>query len=322
MVDIILYINTNQRGKTMRVLVTGGAGYLGSVLCQQLLWDGHDVTCVDNLMYGQGNLFHLVSYSGFRFVRADVKDLDRRLIQHADVIIPLAAIVGAPACDKDQINAWNVNYEAINKLMAQVTDQLVIFPNTNSGYGHNTKSVCTEDTPMRSLSLYAESKSMAENRVMQYGNSIGFRLATVFGCSPRMRLDLLVNDFTYRAVTDGFLVLYEPDAMRNYVHIRDVADAFCFAIDNQDLMVGEVYNLGNDSANCSKIELANKIAEHVPGLQVYVSADGEDPDKRNYTVSSDKLARVEFVAEKSLDAGIEELIKGYKLLGRGGHGNV
>jgi nucleoside-diphosphate-sugar epimerase len=306
-----------------RVLVTGGLGYLGSILCEHLLGAGFQVTALDNLMYGTGQqgLYHLCANPAFDFVKGDVRDeaLMRALLREADVVIHLAAIVGAPACDRDPALATAVNLESVRLLnRLRSPRQLVLFPNTNSGYGSTSgESYCTEDSPLRPLSLYGRTKVEAELVLLDSPNAITFRLATVFGMSPRMRLDLLVNHFVHAACKDGYLVLFEQDFKRNFVHIRDVADAMLHAIAHRDRMAGKPYNLGLDSANLSKGELARKIKKHVPNFYIHVAPIGQDPDKRNYIVSSARLREAGFEAKRSLDDGIRELLKGYRMEGRG-----
>lgn len=306
---------------SQRILVTGGAGYLGSILSEHLLRAGHRVTVLDNLMYQQlGALSHLAAHSSFTFVRGDARDAELvgKLMAGAEVIIPLAAIVGAPACERDPELAEAVNLGAIRILhRLRSPRQLVIFPNTNSGYGvQSGQALCTEETPLEPISLYGKTKVAAEQELLSSPNTIVFRLATVFGMSPRMRLDLLVNDFVYRAVTDGYLVIFEKDFKRNYIHIRDVADGFLHAIANAERMAGWPYNAGLDNANLSKAELAAKIREHVPQLYVHFAEIGSDPDKRNYIVSNQRLREAGFEARRSLDEGIRELIQGYRMMGR------
>jgi nucleoside-diphosphate-sugar epimerase len=302
----------------LNVLVTGGAGYLGSVLVGHLLKAGHKVTVLDNLTYHQPSLLRYCRHPNFEFELGDVRDeaLMRRLIKCNDALIPLAAIVGAQASDRDPLLTKSVNYEAIVLLNSiRSRDQMVVFPCTNSGYGTKSGDVyCTESSPLEPISLYGRTKVEAEKVLLDSGAAISLRLATVFGVSPRMRLDLLVNDFTYRAVTDGFLVLYEKHFKRNYVSIEDVAKVFCFSIEHYDRMKGEAYNVGLDDANLSKEELALKIKQYVPRLYVHEAAVGSDPDKRNYIVSNEKIGRVGFRAQHSLDEGIQQLIKGYRML--------
>jgi nucleoside-diphosphate-sugar epimerase len=303
-----------------RVLVTGGAGYVGSVLCQHLLAAGYRVVVLDNLLYGEQSLWHLCGDPRFDFVCGDARDprLVGELLADCDLIVPLAAIVGAPACDRDPALARSVNLEAIVQLnRLRSAQQLVVFPTTNSGYGAKSSSVhCDEDTPLEPISLYGETKVEAERILLDSPNTISLRLATVFGTSPRMRLDLLVNHFVYAAVTDGYLVVFEKDYRRNFVHVRDVADCFVHCIEHAEGMVGRAFNLGLDSANLSKAELAAEIQRHLPRFYVHFAEVGSDPDRRNYVVSSRRLQQAGFVARRSLDDGIAELIKGYRQLGR------
>lgn len=310
----------------IRVLVTGGAGYLGSILNEHLLRAGYRVTVVDKLIYRQYSLFHLCANPAFDFVMGDVRDegLMSRLVKDADVIIPLAAIVGSPACDRDPWLAQSVNLEAIqllNRLRSH--NQLIVFPNTNSGYGTQTGDVfCTEDTPLEPISLYGQTKVQAEQELLETPNTIVLRLATVFGMSPRMRLDLLVNHFVYAAVTDRYIVIFEKDFKRNYIHIRDVADCFLYCIENAENMKGRPYNVGLDAANLSKAELAAKIRTYVPDFYIHFSEIGSDPDKRNYIVSNQRLRDAGFEAKRSLDEGIQELLKGYRLMGHAPFKNI
>jgi nucleoside-diphosphate-sugar epimerase len=246
------------------------------------------------------------------------------LIRKADVVIPLAAVVGAPACDRDPWLTRSVNLEAVAMLnRLRSPNQLVIYPTTNSGYGTQSSEVfCTEDTPLEPISLYGQTKVQAETLLLQTPNVISLRLATVFGISPRMRLDLLVNHFVYAAVTDGYLVIFEKDFKRNYVHIRDVADCFLHCIEQSSRMAGRPYNVGLDAANLSKAELALKVKEYVPRFYVHFSEVGSDPDKRNYIVSNRRLREAGFKARRSLDEGIQELLKGYRMFGRSPFKNV
>lgn len=303
-----------------KILVTGSSGYLGSILCEHLLDVGYRVTAIDNLMYGQNSLFHLCANPAFDFVCGDVREeeLMSGLLKEADVIIPLAALVGAPACKRDPWLAKSVNLEAvqlINRLRSP--KQLLVYPTTNSGYGTQSgETYCTEETPLEPISLYGQTKVQAEVEVLNSPNAITLRLATVFGMSPRMRLDLLVNHFVYAAVTDGYIVLFEKDFKRNYIHIRDVADCMIHCIENADRMVGRPYNAGLDAANLSKEELALKVKEYVPNFYIHFAPIGSDPDKRNYIVSNQRLREAGFEAKRSLDEGIQELLKGYRMMGR------
>jgi nucleoside-diphosphate-sugar epimerase len=310
----------------MRVLVTGGAGYLGSVLCERLIDAGYHATVVDNLLYQQNSLFHLCHRQQFVFVYGDVRDelLMKQLVTQADVVIPLAALVGAPACDRDPSFARSVNLEAIrlvNRLRSP--RQLVVYPTTNSGYGAKTGDVfCTEETPLEPISLYGQTKTQAEQELLESPNVITLRLATVFGMSPRMRLDLLVNHFVYAAATDGYIVIFEKDFKRNYIHIRDVADCFVYCIEHAQRMAGRPYNAGLDAANLSKEELALKIKELMPNFYVHFAEVGSDPDKRNYIVSNQRLRDAGFETKRSLEEGIQELFKGYRMMGRGSFKNA
>jgi nucleoside-diphosphate-sugar epimerase len=311
---------------TKKILITGGAGYIGSILTEHLLAQGNLVTVLDNLMYSEQNLFHLCGNPDFDFVFGDARNerLVSPVVSQADVIIPLAAIVGAPGCDLDPLMATSVNLDAIRMInRLRSPSQLIIYPTSNSGYGTKTGDVfCTEETPLEPISLYGRTKSDAEAAVLDSPNSITLRLATVFGMSPRMRMDLLVNHFVYAALTDRYLVIFEKDFKRNYVHIRDVADCFIHCIENSTAMVGRPYNMGLDNANLSKEELALRIKEYIPDFFVHFSEIGSDPDKRNYIVSNQRLREAGFEARRSLDGGICELIKGYRMFGRSPRKNI
>ena len=310
----------------LQILVTGGAGYLGSVLVPALLRAGHAVCVLDNFMYGTPSLLECCADSNFQVIRGDCRDEAtlRRALKTCDVIIPLAAIVGAPACQADPVAARSTNLDAVLLLLRlRSAVQRVIFPTTNSGYGVGEKGAfCTEATPLRPISLYGVTKVEAEAAVLEAGNAVTFRLATVFGMSPRMRLDLLVNDFVYRAVTDRAVTVFEGHAKRNYIHVRDVARAFLHAIENFSQMNGEPYNVGLSDANLSKLELCAAIRKKIPQF-VYLEAPvGEDPDKRDYIVSNAKIEATGFKPQFSLDAGIDELIKGYTILRRQQYSNL
>jgi Nucleoside-diphosphate-sugar epimerases len=304
----------------MRILVTGGAGYIGSVMVPELLRAGHQVTVLDNLMFEQTPLLDVCYMDGFEFVRGDVRDtgLVKRLMRDAEAIFPLACLTGAPLCKKDPLAAQTVIVDAVREMLEHRSPgQLLIFPTTNSGYGVGQEGRhCTEETPLRPISAYGKLKCEAEAMILDAGNSVTFRLATVFGASPRMRLDLLVNDFTYRAVNDRFIVLFEADFKRNYIHVRDVSRAFMFALDNWDVMRDEVYNVGLSDANLSKWELCEAIAEHVPGFCFVRAEVGEDEDKRDYVVSNAKLEGVGYAPAFPLTMGLAELVKGYRIVRR------
>lgn len=311
---------------THNILVTGGAGYIGSTLVPELLAKGHKVTVLDNFMFGQSSLNHACRYPNFDIVKGDIRleETVAPLIKKADVIIPLAAYVGAPLCKRDPIGAQSVNVDAIN-LMLQLAskDQRILMPTTNSAYGTGDENnYCTEESPLRPISKYAIDKVEIEKRLMDHPNAISFRLATVFGMSPRMRLDLLVNDFAYRALNDRFIVLFESHFKRNYVHVRDVSQVFQHGIANFDAMKGEIFNVGLSNANVSKWELCERIKKHVPDF-VFIEAEvGKDPDQRNYIVSNEKIEASGFKPEVSLDAGLGELVKGLRMISKSGFGNV
>lgn len=302
----------------VKIFVTGGSGYIGSILVPELLDAGYQVTVLDDFRHGMNTLALSCLNPNFDVVRGDCRDerLVRPLAAKADYVIPLAAIVGAPLCERDPISANTINYDAVKMLLGFLRpDQRVIFPVTNSGYGVGEKGkFCDENTPLRPISIYGRTKVQAESEVMQRGNGVSFRLATVFGFAPRMRIDLLVNDFTYRAVRDRAVVIFEGHFKRNYIHIRDVAYGFMHAIDNFDRMKNEVYNMGLSEANLSKIELAQRIQRHLPKFTYLEAAVGDDPDKRDYIVSNAKLEAMGWTPKVSLDQGIEELIKGYRMI--------
>lgn len=311
---------------SFNILVTGGAGYLGSVLVPELLKLGHKVTVLDTFMFGQNSLLECCVNSNFDVIRGDAREEDtlKSILKNIDYIIPLAALVGAPLCGRDNIGTITTNRDAIVSLTKLASkEQRIIYPCTNSGYGIGQKGTyCTEETPLKPISLYGIAKVEAEKALLDRGNAISLRLATVFGMSPRMRIDLLVNDFTYRAVKDRFVVVFEGHFKRNYIHIRDVARAFIHAIDNFDTMKNEPYNVGLSDANLSKLELCAKIKEQVSDF-VYLEAPiGEDPDKRDYIVSNEKIEKTGFKPVHSLEMGIKELIKGYRIITNSKYSNV
>jgi nucleoside-diphosphate-sugar epimerase len=308
------------------ILVTGGAGYLGSVLVPALLADGHRVTVIDNFMYRQNSLAACCSDRNFSVVNGDVRDeaTIRELLAKADIVIPLAALVGAPICARDPVAATSINRDSIAMMLRHLSpQQRLLMPVTNSGYGIGTAGLeCTEETPLRPISRYGIDKVEAERMALERENSISFRLATVFGMAPRMRIDLLVNDFVYRAVYDGFLVLFEAHFKRNYIHIRDVARAFQHGIARFESMRGKPYNVGLSDANLSKLELCERIKAQLPKF-TFIEADvGEDPDKRDYIVSNARIESAGFRTMHSLDDGIAELIKGFSMIRNSMYGNV
>lgn len=310
----------------MNILVTGGAGYIGSVLVPILLEWGHNVTVIDNFMYNQISLLDCCYQPYFKIIKGDVRDpsLIAEHIKNKDFIIPLACFVGAPICDRFPEEARAINLDAINLLLEfRGAGQKIIFPNTNSGYGIGQEGIyCTEDTPLHPISRYGKLKVSAEKAIRKTQDWIVLRFATAFGISPRMRIDLLVNDFVYRAVNDGYVMLYEPQFKRNYIHIRDIARAFLHCIKNFAQMKDEVYNVGLDDANLSKRELCEEIKKEVPNFYFIDAEIGEDPDKRNYIVSNEKIAKMGFVPMFTLQYGIRELIKGYKIIKRSEFSNV
>lgn len=308
------------------ILVTGGAGYLGSVLTPVLLEAGYEVTVLDNFLFRQASLADCCRYDTFSIVRGDCRDreLIRKLLSKADCVIPLAALVGAPLSERDRVGAETINRDAV-RLICEVSSpsQRIFFPTTNSGYGiGGADKHCTEETPLRPISLYGVTKVEAEQAVLDRGNSLTFRLATVFGMSSRMRLDLLVNDFVYRAVTDRAVVLFESQFKRNFIHIRDVARVFLFALDQFESMRDRPFNVGLDDANLSKWELCERIRTHVPQFVFLEAPIGQDPDKRDYIVSNARLAATGFRTEWPLDRGIRELIQGCTVLRNSLYANV
>jgi Nucleoside-diphosphate-sugar epimerases len=310
----------------LNVLITGGAGYIGSILTPALLDAGHRVTVLDNFMFRQVSLAHVCAHPQFDVARGDARDESvlRPLLKDADVIIPLAALVGAPLCDMDKAAAEGVNRDAVLSLIKlSSAQQRIMMPVTNSGYGvGEAGKFCTEESPLRPISLYGRTKVEAEKAVLDRGNAISFRLATVFGMAPRMRIDLLVNDFVYRAVNDRAVVLFEPHFKRNYIHIRDVARAFLHGLDRFETMKDRPYNVGLSDANLSKWELCERIRHHLPRFVFLEAPIGEDPDKRDYIVSNARIEATGYQPAHSLDDGIAELIKGYRMLRNAVHGNV
>jgi len=311
---------------TLNILVTGGAGYLGSTMVPDLLSAGHKVTVVDNFMYDQVSLNHVCSHPHFDVVKGDIRNESTMapLLKKADYIIPLAALVGAPICNKDPVGAQTVNHDAIMMMLKLISrEQRILMPTTNSAYGTGDENnYCTEESPLRPISKYAIDKVEIEKILMQHPNVISFRLATVFGMSPRMRVDLLVNDFVYRAINDGFIVLFEGHFKRNYVHVKDVSRVFQHGINHFQNMSGNIYNVGLSDANVSKYDLCERIQKLIPKFVFMEAPVGKDPDQRNYIVSNAKLESTGFSATVNLDNGIKELIKGYRMLKNTKYGNI
>jgi nucleoside-diphosphate-sugar epimerase len=310
----------------MKILITGGAGYIGSILTPRLLALGHQVTVIDSFMYQQTSLLDCCHNPDLTIVRGDIRhpDVVKKHLAKADVIIPLACLVGAPVCSQKPIEARTINLDAI-KMLADLSGkgQIILSPTTNSGYGIGEEGLfCTEETPLRPVSLYGTLKVELEEYLLATGRAVSLRLATVCGISPRMRLDLLVNDFTYRAVTDRFVILFEAHFKRNYIHVQDVASAFIHAIAKFDSMKGEAYNVGLSEANLSKMELCLEIQKQVPEFCIMESEIGKDPDQRNYIVSNEKIEKTGFKPKVSIQQAISELIKGYQVVRRNDFTNL
>lgn len=303
----------------MKILITGGAGYIGSVLTEALLNNEYTVIVIDNLKFNQLSLLPYVSHPNFKFVYGDVKDktLLKRLVDECEIIIPLAAIVGFPACESDPTEAYEINYQQIKNIVDWIkgTYKKIIYPNTNSGYGIAQNDLfCDESSPLNPISIYGKTKVDAEQYIINSGNGICFRLATVFGVSPRMRIDLLVNDFTYKALTDNYIVIFEKNFKRNFIHVKDVASAFLFMIKNYERHNNQVFNVGLSSANLSKAELLERIQCQVNNFSVVYDEYYEDPDKRNYIVSNKKIENTGWEPSWTIDMGVAELINAYQMI--------
>jgi nucleoside-diphosphate-sugar epimerase len=303
----------------MKILITGGAGYLGSVITGAMLDEGHEVTVLDKLLFNQTSLLQYTSDSNFKFIYGDVRNeiLLERLCDEANVIIPLAAIVGFPACAAEPQLAKDINFKQIVNVVKFTNgkNKKILYPNTNSGYGiAEGQTECTEESPLTPISVYGQTKCDAENFLKTSTDAIIFRLATVFGVSPRMRTDLLVNDFVYKAITDKYIVVFEKSFKRNFIHVKDVANAFVFMLKNYDQYKGEVFNVGLTTANLSKQELLEKIQTHVKDFAVSYNDFYEDPDKRDYIVSNHKIESTGWEPYWNLDMGIKQLIQGYQMI--------
>ena len=302
----------------MKILITGGSGYLGSIITKHLLNLGHIVTVLDNLLFNQISALEFTSNINYDFIYGDIrnKDLFINEIKKHDVIIPLAAIVGFPACANNPELAWEINYQQILTIINNISkEQIILFPNTNSGYGIGTKEEeCTEESPLNPISIYGETKVAAEKLLRDNTSAICFRLATVFGSSLRMRTDLLVNEFVYKAMTDKYIIIFEKDFKRNFLHIQDVGNAFTHSLANYETMKNNSYNVGLSNANLSKEELLNIIRKYIPDFAVSYSNFYSDPDKRDYIVSNKKMESTGWTPKFNLDDGIIELMKTYKII--------
>ncbi len=296
-----------------KVLITGGAGYIGSKLSTKLIEEGYHVTVLDNLSFSDSSLNHLFLKKNFEFFKGNTNNVlfVKKHLKDKDFLIPLAALVGAPLCEKFKSLAKKTNFDAIKQQVNFLKPkQKIIYPTSNSGYGIGEKDkFCDENSPLKPISLYGRTKAEAEKEVQKFKNSVCFRLATIFGYSYRMRSDLLVNNFVYRAINDKKLSIFQPHFRRNFIHIDDVVKAFIFAIKNFNIMKGEIYNLGLSSANITKLDLANKIKKQLPALKIKIVKNKKDPDQRDYFVSNKKIENLGFKATTSIDDGISELIK-------------
>ena len=300
-----------------KILVTGGAGYIGSILVRKLLELNYEVTVIDNLFYKQNTLIDCCSYNKFNFVKLDVNN-HKELISHIkknDVIIPLAAIVGAPAVSLNTFYSEATNFETMKAVSKHISkNQKIIFPTTNSGYGVGEKGkFCTEESELKPVSLYGKQKVELEKIYLKNTSSISLRLATVFGPSPRMRTDLLVNDFVLKAIRDKSVVLFEENFSRNYIHVDDVSSAFIFSLKNFDKMKNEAFNVGLSSANLTKKQLCLEIQKKIK-FEIISSQIGKDPDKRDYIVSNEKIEKMGWKPKKTIGNGIDELIKLYSII--------
>lgn len=302
----------------MKILITGGAGYLGSVITEKMLKAGHIVTAIDNLSFKQLSPLQFTSNPNYNFIYGDVRNVDflKHQVGLHDVIIPLAAIVGFPACKADPKLAWEVNFTQIETILDSIGDEhIILYPNTNSGYGIGEgQTECTEESPLNPISVYGESKCAAEKLLLECSSAICFRLATVFGTSTRMRTDLLVNEFVYKAMTDKYITVFEKHFKRNFIHIQDVANVFLWSLNNYETMKHNVYNVGLSNANLNKQELLEKIQKYIPDFAISYSDFYEDPDKRDYIVSNAKIEKTGWNPKYSLDDGIVELMKTYQVL--------
>lgn len=298
----------------MKILITGGAGFVGTALIPQLLKENHQVRVFDNLMYGGNQLLSFIGQKNFEFQKGDIRDLEavRKSVEDQDIIIHLAAIVGYPACRKNPELAKQVNINGAKNLISAVSEnQLIIYASTGSNYGA-VDDVCDEKAPLNPLSLYGQTKTLAESILLERKNTIAYRFATGFGVSPRMRLDLLINEFTYKALTEGYLVVYEKDFKRTFIHVKDMARAFVFALDHKDEMIRNVYNVGSDVMNYTKEEICN-ILKNKLKLYIHYAEIKEDIDKRNYVMSYKKINDLGYETSITVEEGVDELISAFKI---------
>lgn len=307
------------------ILVTGGAGYIGSIFVEELVKRNYQVIVLDNFYYNQASLNHLCKYDNLEIVNGDIRNINdlKSSLKRADIIFPLASLVGAPLCEAKPLESQSVNFDSIKLLLTEISkNQSIIMPTTNSAYGSGKDGeMFTEKSKLNPISNYAIQKVEVEKMIMNHGNSISFRLATVFGMSPRMRIDLLVNDFVYRAVNDSFIILFESHFKRNYIHVRDVSNAFIFALENYEKLNNNIFNLGLSDANLSKRELCDSIKKFIPNFVINEETFKKDKDQRNYIISNEKIENIGYKTNISLDKGILELIKGYKMLKNRIYGN-
>lgn len=298
----------------MNILITGGAGYIGSTLAKDLLDKDHNVTLIDNFTYEQNSLANISHFNKLKVIKCDFRDFEKynKELETSEIIIPLAGLVGAPMCNKNPHEAESINLEGQLNLFKKVTDhQTILMPTTNSAYGTSDGKICDENSNLNPISTYAKHKVLVEKKLMEKKNWISFRLATVFGMSPRMRLDLLVNDFVFRAMNEKFIVLFEHSFNRNYIHVKDVSSAFCLGLENLKKMNNNIFNVGLSDANLTKLDLCNRIKKYI-NFKVIIDEIEKDPDQRNYIVSNEKIEKCGFKPKFSIDDGIQELVKGYQ----------